>query len=164
MKTLNECVDEYRKQLQQGDIKEAFRGLVGYMMKLRNEFANKYPDFLVSGSVYPGLMDMTYFSFTPESLRSKKLKIAIVFVHDKIRFEVWLAGVNKKIQSEYRMMFKNSHFSKYRIPENLKGCDSIVAHDLVVKPDFDDLEALTKQIETGVFEFIEDMVSFLEKK
>jgi hypothetical protein len=62
------------------------------------------------------------------------------------------------------MLFKNSHFSKYRIPEHLKGSDSIVEHHLVVHPDFDDLEALTKQIETGVFEFIEEMVSLLEKK
>ena len=91
MKSLNEYVNEYRKQIEKGDIKEAYKGLMEYIMDLRRQFKNKYPEYFVSGSIYQGYMDMTYFSFIPVSLKSKKLRIAIVFIHDKIRFEVWLA-------------------------------------------------------------------------
>ena len=38
-------------------------------MELRTQLKNKYPDYFVSGSIYYGYMDMTYFSFFPESLK-----------------------------------------------------------------------------------------------
>jgi len=161
MKSLNVYITEYKKQIEIGDIKEAYRGLMEFMMNLRSHFANKYPDYLVSGNIYPGYMDMTYFSFTPESLKSSKLKIAIVFIHDKIGFEVWLAGANKQIQSQYWRLFKAGNWNKYRIPSDIKGIDSIVEYDLVSNPDFDDLNTLTKQIENGTLKFTEDIVAFL---
>lgn len=70
-------------------------------MTLRTHFHKKYPDAFVSGSIYYGYMDMTYFSFTPKSLQQRKLKIAIVFVHESFRFEVWLAAYNKQVQQNY---------------------------------------------------------------
>ena len=88
MGSFNENMLEYRKQLEKGTIKEAYRGLMDYIMELRSYFEKKYPDYFVSGSVYFGYMDMTYFSFFPESLKLLKLKVAIVFVHDTFRFEV----------------------------------------------------------------------------
>ena len=53
---------EFREQLQKGAIKEAYRGLLDYIMELKTYFKNKYPDYFVSGSIYFGYMDMTYFS------------------------------------------------------------------------------------------------------
>ncbi len=35
MKPFHEYMNEYRRQLQKGDIKEAYRGLMEYMMDLR---------------------------------------------------------------------------------------------------------------------------------
>ena len=100
MASFQEHMNEYRKQLKKGAIKEAYRGLMEYFMGLKSYFKNKYPDYYVSGSIYQGYMDMTYFSFFPESLKRRKLKIAIVFIHDTCTFEVWLAGYNKKVQTK----------------------------------------------------------------
>lgn len=163
MKSFNEYINEYRKQIEKGDIKEAYKGLIKYLMNLRIHFKGKYPDYFVSGSIYQGYMDMTYFSFFPESLKIKKLKIAIVFVHDKIRFEVWLAGHNKQIQTKYWKLFKESDWNKYRIPSTTNGVDSIIECTLVDRPDFNDLDNLTKQIEKGTLKFIKDVVTFLSK-
>jgi len=112
MKSFQEYMDEYRKQAQKGDIKETYKGLMKYIMDLRTYFKNKYTDYFVSGSIYQGYMDMTYFAFIPESLKSKKLRIGIVFCHDKMRFEVWLAGFNKQIQTKYWKLFKESNWNK----------------------------------------------------
>jgi hypothetical protein len=161
MKSLNYYISAYKRQIEIGDIKHAYRGLMEFMTNLRNYFANNYPDCIVSGNIYAGYMDMTYFSFTPESLRSKKLKIAIVFIHDKIGFEVWLAGANKQVQSQYWQIFKASNWDKYRVPSDIKGIDSIVEYDLVRNPDFDNLNSLTKQIENGTLKFTDDIVAFL---
>jgi hypothetical protein len=163
MKSLNDYMNEYKKQIQKGTIVEAFRGLMDYIMSLRTHFQKKYPDYIVSGSIYQGYMDMTYFSFFPESLKRNKLKIGIVFNYEKFGFEVWLFGYNKKIQEKYWKLIKESSWNKYRIPPTLKGVDSILEYDLVENPDFSNLDSLTKQIEKGSLDFIEDVESFLSK-
>jgi hypothetical protein len=159
----HEYMNEYRKQMEKGDIKEAYKGLMEYIMELRSYFQNKYPDYSVSGSIYYGYMDMTYFAFFPESLKLRKLKVAIVFIHDTCRFEVWLAGYNKQVQTKYWKLFKESDWNKYRIPSTTKGVDSIIEYILVENPDFSDTDMLTKQIERGTLKFITDVEGFLSK-
>ena len=156
-------MDEYKKQLKKGAIKEAYKGLMEYIMDLRTYFKNKYPDYFVSGSIYYGYMDMTYFSFITESFKRRKLKIAIVFIHDTCRFDVWLGGYNKQIQTKYWKLFKESDWNKYHIVSTTKGVDSIIEYILVDNPDFSDLDTLTKQIEKGTLKFIKDVENFLSK-
>lgn len=159
----HEYMREYRKQLEIGYIQEAYKGLMGYIMDLRVYFKNKYPEYSVSG-IYQGYMDMTYFSFSPESIKSRKLKIAIVLIYETFRFEVWLAGYNKKVQNEYWKLFKEGDWDKYRITPTIKGFDSIIEHTLVDDPDFSELDDLTKQIEIGTLNFIGDIEKFLIKQ
>ena len=161
METFNKFMIEYRKQLDRGYIQEAYRGLMDFIMGLRVFFKNKYPEYFVSGNIYYGYMDMTYFSVIPESLKRRKLKIAIVFNHDDFKFEVWLGGYNKKIQNEYWNLFKERGWKKYYIVPSIKGVDSILEYILVDNPDFSDLEYLTKYIEEGTLKFINDIENFL---
>ena len=83
MKSFHEYMDEYRKQVEKGDIKEAYRGLIEYIMSLRTHFQKKYPDYIVSGSIYQGYMDMTYFSFFPESLKRNNLTRNNLFIEER---------------------------------------------------------------------------------
>jgi hypothetical protein len=163
MDSLHEYMNEYRKQLEKGAIKEAYRGLMNYFMGLRTYFQKKYPDYHVSGSVYQGYMDMTYFAVFPESLKRRKLKIAIVFVYDTFTFEVWLSGYNKKVQTKYWKLIKDSNWDRYRVPSTTKGVDSIIESVLVDNPDFSNLDNLTKQIEKGTLKFINDVEKFLSE-
>lgn len=162
MESLQEYMKEYRKQLGKGAIQKAYRGLMDYVMDFRTHFEKKYPDYVVSG-VYYGYMDMTYFSFFPKALKERKLKVAIVFIHEACRFEVWLAGYNKQVQAEYWKLFKASGWNKYRVVPTLQGADSIVECVLVDSPNFGDLDALTKQIEQGTLRFIKDVEGFVSK-
>ena len=156
-------MNEYRKQLEKGDIQEAYRGLMEYFMGLRTHFMKKYPDYVVSGSIYYGYMDMTYFSIVPKSIKDLKLKIAIVFLHEAFRFEVWLSGVNRQVQTKYWELIKESNWNKYKIVPPAKGVDSILEHILVDNPDFSDLEVLTQQIENNALNFIHDVEEFLSE-
>lgn len=162
MESFPEYMQEYKKQLDRGYIQEAYRGLMKYIMDLRVYFKKRYPEYFVS-SIYYGYMDMTYFSFSHESLKNRKLKIAIVFVHETFRFEVWLAGSNKKVQSIYWELIKEGNWGEYHIPSTTRGVDSIMEHVLVDDPDFADLDRLTQQIETGTLKFIDDVLNFLSK-
>ena len=161
MQPLQENMVEFKKQLEKGSIQKAYQGLMDYMMSLRNHFFNKYPDYSVPGNLYNGYLDMTYFSILPRSLKDRDLKIAIVFLYDSFRFEIWLSGKNKQVLTSYWKIFKQNGWDKYKIVEPVKGVDSVVEHILADNPDFGDLDALTKQIEQGVVNFIQDIEGFL---
>ncbi len=162
MESFQECVDEYRRQLKKGVIPHAYRGLMEYMMALRTHFAESYPAYSVSGSIYYGYMDMSYFAFSPPALRERRLKIAVVLVHDSCRFEAWLSASNKQVQAEYWQRFKRSSWNKYRVVPTTKGMDSIVESVLVSVPDFANLDALTAEIERGALRFAADIETFLD--
>jgi hypothetical protein len=163
MDSFNANMQKYRRQLEKGSIKEAYRGLMDYFNTLRRHFEKKYPDHFVSGSIYQGYMDMTYFSFTPKSLLAKKLKIAIVYLHEEFRFEVWLIGYNKKIQKKYWELIKDLNWMKYSVPPSIKGVDSIIEYILVDNPDFGSLKKLTDEIESRTLVFIGDVENFLSE-
>jgi hypothetical protein len=161
MNSLQENMIEYKKQLEKGIIQKAYHGLIEYMMSLRNHFTTQYPDYSIPGSIYYGSMDMTYFSILPRSLKDRELKIAIVFLYDSFRFEIWLSGKNKQVLSKYWKVFKKNNWDKYKIVEPVKGVDSIVEHILVDNPDFSDLDDLTKQIDQVALKFIQEIEQFL---
>jgi len=163
MELFHEYMNEYRKQMEKGTIQEAYKRLIEYIMNLRTFLKKKYPDYYVSSSIYYGYMDMTYFAFFPDSFKRRGLKIGIVFIHKTCRFEVWLFGYNKKVQTKYWKLIKEKKWNKYHIPSTTKGVDSILDHILVDNPDFKDLDRLTKQIETGTLKFIKDVEGFLTK-
>jgi hypothetical protein len=159
-----ESMDEYRSQLRKGTIQTAYRGLMDYIMRLRAYFEKKYPKYEVSGAIYAGYMDMTYFSFFPETLKARGLKVGVVFLHETFRFEVWLFGYNKKVQAKYWRQFRETGFNNYHVPPTTKGVDSIVEGVLIENPDFGDLDVLTKKIEDGTLKFIEGVETFLSKQ
>ncbi|MCE1252104.1 MAG: hypothetical protein LWX83_00980 [Anaerolineae bacterium] len=161
MFSLAEAMGDFKKQLEKGLIQRAYRGLMDYITDLKNYFKNKYPDYYVSGALYYGYMDMTYFSFIPDSLKQRHLKIAIVFVYDRFCFEVWLGGYNKQVQAQYWQMFKENGWDKYTLVADPKSVDAIMAHILVAEPDFSVPQELTAQIEQGVLKFIADIELFL---
>lgn len=164
MENLNHAVQEYHLLLQKGTLQKAYRGLMEYLMSLRTFLQNKYPDYATSNSVYFGYMDMSYFSFYPESLKKLGLKVAIVFLHQACRFEVWLAGCNKKVQKRVWEHIRKSAWKKYHLVPELKGSDAILEHILMNDPDFSDLDGLTQQIEKKTVCFIRDIESFLSEK
>jgi hypothetical protein len=154
---------DYKKQAEKKTIPEAYKGIMEYIQSLRSYFKNKYPFYHVPSNIYYGYMDMTYFSIIPESLKHKKLKFALVFIHEHCRFEVWLCGSNKLVQLKYWKLLKEKKWNKYHLPESIKGIDSIIENILIEHPNFDDLDKLTKQIEKGTVKFIDDVQLFLSR-
>jgi len=159
--SFNESMQEYKQQLARGLLQQAYRGLMDYMLGLKTFFKNKYPQAFVSGSLYQGYMDMTYFSFLPASLKSRDLKIAIVFVYDAFRFEAWLSGCNRQIQTQYWKRIKEKKWDKYPLVADPAKADAVLTHVLAEDPDFSSPQALTVQIEKGTLAFIRDIEAFL---
>ncbi len=160
MDSLNDHIREYKTQLDKGSIQKAYKGIMVFMSGLSAYLARRHPDYSVS-ALYYGYMDMTYFAFTPADLKNKKLKIAIVYLHEPGRFEVWLGGSNRKIQAEVIELLRHKDIGKYKLSQSLPGVDSIIEATLVNQPDFDDSEELKQQIEGKTLEFINDVRALL---
>ena len=162
MESINEYIKEYTAQLRKGQIQKAYKGILTFMSGLRSYLESKYPGY-TAGSLYVGYMDMTYFAFTPTDLKTKKLKIASVYLHEKGAFEVWLAGNNRKIQAEYIALMSSENIGKYKLSQVIPGVDSIIESILVEKPDFDHPETLKQEIEKMTMEFVKDILSILDE-
>jgi hypothetical protein len=153
-------MEEFRRQLEMGSIQKAYGALLAYMMSLRTHFVSLYGEAAVSG-LYQGYMDMTYFALFPPVLKSRDLKVAIVFNYAAFRFEAWLAARNRKVQRQYWELFRDSQWSEYRVVAPAGGIDSIIECDLATDFDLDDPDALTAKIETVTAEFMDNIQRFL---
>lgn len=161
MESLNDQVMEYTSLLKRGQIQKAYKGIMTMMTDLRTYLVFKYPDYS-AGALYFGYMDMTYFSFTPADLKKKNLKIAVVYLHEENRFEIWLAGSNRKIQAEYISLLSKKNIGRYSLSQIQPGVDAIIAAIIIEQPDFDDPAVLKRQIEVAVKEFAIDVAAMMD--
>lgn len=157
---MNTDIQEYQRQLEKGQIQKAYKGLMTFMSSLAADLQSRYADYAVS-ALYPGYMDMTYFAFTPPALREQKLKIAVVYVHEKNAFEVWLAGSNRKVQADTIARLNGKPLGVYVLSKVSPGVDSIIEATLAAQPDFDSPETLKQTLESRVLAFIQDMEKLL---
>ncbi|WP_423189853.1 DUF7000 family protein [Alkalibacterium sp. f15] len=157
MESLNEHLSEYGKILRETNLQKAYKELMQYIKLLRKHFKENHPEYDVSVNLYQGYMDLTFFSLTTKLVKRKSLKYIVVFRHDKMQFEVWLSGNNRAIMSEYHKKFSMYPLGEYVLTADETGMSSIIEAELVENPDFDNLIELTKQIDTGVINFIDDI-------
>ena len=158
--SLSQYIEDYTSQLESKNIPKGYKGLMEYLMSLRTLFLTEYQTEFKVGAFYQGYMDMSYFPITPKSLKSQKLKIGLVFNHEKIRIELWLLGQNKDVQKKYWNLFNGSDWNKYPLSKNAK--ESIIEHVLVEKPNFNQLDLLTEKVKSGTLKFIKDISDVLE--
>lgn len=152
---------EYKRQMQMGIVPRAYSRLMDFMSGLKTYLKKKYLEFNVSGNLYLGYMDMTYFSFFPDSLKEHKLKTGIVFIHESCHFEAWLFGVNKQVQKQYWQRFKDSDWDQFQLVASTEGEDAILTHVVSQEPDFGDLKVLNEEIERETVKFIKEIEKFL---
>ena len=161
MKSLNKSLYEFGKLIEETDLQEAYRELIKYIKELRIYFKENHPEFEVSGNLYQGYMDLTFFSFTTTLVNQRQLKYMVVFRYEKMRFEVWLSGRNRAVMSDYHGKFSKYDLKNYSLTDDVKGMSSIIEAVLVEQPDFDDLSVLTRQIDRGVTDFVKDVENMI---
>jgi ABC-type transport system substrate-binding protein len=152
MKTLNKQIAAYTQQLQQGEIQIAYKGILEFIGKLRAAFIKKYPHYDVS-SIYQGYLDMSYFSLSTKSLKDKGLKIAIVYLHEKGSFEVWLSARNRDIARTHQSILDRLS-DEMKVFHDKNNQDAIAECILTCTPDFEDQALLINTIDQGVEKFV----------
>ena len=159
MKDLNKYVSLYKEQLKKGDILIAYNELVKFVMKLRTDLMKSLSDQYSFAGILHGYMDYTYFYYSNDFLKSKKLKFGLVLNHLEMRFELWLLGGTLPVQKEYWELSKNTTWNKNRteMPQY-----SILEAPLVDNPDFNNLDALAEQIEAQMVKVSVEILDYLK--
>lgn len=160
MSSLSKALQVYHVALNKGDIQRAYRSILSFILELRTELEQKYPEYTIS-QVYQGYMDMSYFAITPTELRARKLKIALVYLHESNRFELWLSANSRKLQKEWLDVLNQKEELEYRVSEAGVGIDSIVEYIVHVSPKFEAREALKQSLEMNTVRFIKDMEALI---
>ena len=160
MKTLSQLISDYTVCLQQKDLQLAYKGILEFMSKLRADFIKRYPQY-DAGSMYPGYLDMSYFSLSTQSLKDKGLKLAVVYLHQSGHFEVWLSAKNRAILNTYQPAVGRILADTPALFHDPGNQDAVVEATLASAPDFDDPAALIDTIEQGVAMFVAAVTSRL---
>lgn len=161
MKNLNHYVAKYKEQLDKGEIQIAYTELVKFVMNLKTEFSKSLSQQYSFGNILQGYMDYTYFYFSNDFLKSKKLRYGIVLNHQKLRFEIWLLGNTADVQRKYWDILKTSKWNSDRT-EMPKF--SVLEAVLVENPDFDNLNLLSHKIEENLITTADEIMNELKKR
>ncbi len=157
-----ENLSYHNRSVKQDHIQLNYHQLIGYMKKLRAFFHKEYASDFILGTIYQGNPDFSYFSLTTEELKKQKLKFVIIFNHKMMCFTICLSGQNKSIRKKYWEMFKGSNWSTYHLAESINSSLSIIDHEIIEKPNFDNIHILTKQVEAESLKFISEIRGILE--
>lgn len=160
VKDLNKYVSVYKEQLKKGDILIAYNELVKFVMNLRTDFINDFANQYSFTGILHGYLDYTYFYYTNDFLKSKKLKLGLVLNHLEMRFEIWLLGNTKVVQKEYWELLKSSKWNEDR---NKMPKYSIIETSIIKDPNFNDLNNLKHRIEENMSSVSNEILNYLKE-
>lgn len=99
---------EYKHILETTTVQQGYQQVIQLIKYISAELEKELPEYTFMGRVVENQMDFSYFQATRESLKESGLKVQVVFIHSTCKFEVWISGYNRKIQSRYYKMLCNS--------------------------------------------------------
>ena len=159
MKRLNKQIAAYTQQLRLGEIQMAYKGILAFIGKLRAAFIKKYPHYDVS-NIYQGYLDMSYFSLSTKPLKDNGLKIAIVYLHEKGTFEVWLSARNRDIARNHQAIL-DSLSGEINVFHDRNNQDAIAECILTGTPDFEEQTQLINSIDQSVEKFVAAIINLI---
>lgn len=137
-RSLNARVSAYKAAFANGELQKTYQDFVAIVQALRTDFSKKYTAEYTVANLLHGYIDYTYFYLQNDYLKQHKLKLAIVFNHHHVHFELWLLGQTKDVQLTYWQQLQTTKW----INQDVMPEWSIFEVVMLAQPDFDDLEKL----------------------
>jgi hypothetical protein len=123
-------IHEYERLMRTTGMQKGYQELIKTFRALRTHLASGMPGYKFTGSIVENNMDYSYFQFTDDGLRSQGLKFVVVFVHKEFAYEIWLSGMNRKVQADYhRALSKAKHL--FALSPDPQRCDYILKDKLI---------------------------------
>ena len=156
MKINEHYINDYKNIIQTTNLQQGYQEFIKFFRYLRIYLEKELQDYIFTGNIVENNMDYSYFQFTDKELKTKGLKIVIVFVHKEFNYQVWLSGVNRRIQAEYYNKLKGFN-NKYILTTNPEKLDYIFKNELISECCYDNLDKLMNEIKYKVTDFIADI-------
>jgi hypothetical protein len=156
MRINSKYINEYKRLIQTTDLQKGYQEFIAFFRSLRTYLSKSMPEYTFTGNIVENGMDYSYFQFTDTELQSKGLKIVIAFVHKEFVYEVWLSGMNRKVQSKFHTLLSNKK-CKYELSKDPTRVDYIIKANLIHDIDYEKYEKLVESIQTNINEFIKNV-------
>lgn len=154
-------INEYKTLIQTTQIQRDYQELIKFFRLLRTQLSAQMPEYKFTSNIVENAMDYAYFQFTNTELHAKGLKIVIVFVHKTCLFEIWLSGLNRKIQNDFHNKLSSKKIS-YELSNDPNKFDYIAKLALVDDSNFDDIKKITQNIKINTNQFIKSVENYLK--
>jgi len=139
MKINTTYINEYKKIIQTTNLQKGYQEFIKFFRGLRPYLAGNLSEYKFTGNIIENNMDYSYFQFTDDKLQSKELKFVIAFTHNKFEYEIWLSGMNRKIQVEYPGKLSNVKHD-YTMSPDPNRFDYILKNKLFNEVNYDNCE------------------------
>jgi hypothetical protein len=141
MKINSAYINEYKKILQSTNLQRGYQEFVKFFRGFRAYLADHLSEYKFTGNIVENNMDYSYFQFSKDDLQSKGLKYVIAFTHHRFEYEIWLSGMNRKIQINYHSQLSKANH-KYAMSPDPKRFDYILKEKLFDEVNYDNCEEL----------------------
>lgn len=147
-------VGEYERLIQTTNLQKGYQEFVAFFRQLRTYLQKEMPQYTFSGNIVENNMDYAYFQFTNDTLKKKRLKIVIAFVHGTFSYQIWLSGLNRQIQqNQYELLKATDH--PYTLTDNPNKTDYILRTELIRECNYTNPEVSFLKIKENALRFIE---------
>jgi hypothetical protein len=151
-----EYINEYQRLLQTTNLQKGYQEFIRFFRNLRTYLQKELPEYTFTGNIVENNMDYSYFQFANEDLKSKGLKIVIVFVHAEFSYQIWLSGLNREAQRKHYDYLKDkSHH--YTLTANPNKTDFILKMPLVSECNYNNMEELLMTIKANAVAFVHNV-------
>lgn len=155
-----ECIKEYENIIKNTSLQRGYQEFLKFFRYLKIYLEKEMPEYKFTGNIVENNMDYSYFQFSNETLKSKGLKIVVVFVHKTCNYEVWLSGINRNVQIKYHKELIDSD-NKYTLTTDPTRLDYILKHIIISDCDYSNIDRLLNEIKSETLNFIEDIQSLV---
>lgn len=160
MKINSKYIKEYEYLMKTTNVQKGYQEFLTFFKGLRSSLSQRMSGYTFTGMIVENAMDYSYFQFTDTQLKSKGLKIVIVYVHKESCYEVWLSGVNRKVQSTYHALL-GSKKCTYVLSTDPKRVDYIVKDICIDDIEYEQYDKTVERIQTRIEAFIKNVKAFI---
>ena len=161
MKINSGYINEYKKLIQTTNLQKGYQELVKFFRALRIYLSENMSEYRFTGSIVENNMDYSYFQFTDDILQSKGLKFVVAFTHNTFEYEIWLSGMNRKIQIDYHSKLCKVKHTNMMSP-NPSRFDYILKEKLFSEVNYDDCERLFDASKNNIQAFTKKIIKLLQ--
>jgi hypothetical protein len=151
-----EYIKEYYSIMKNTSLQRSYQEFIKFFKYLRIYLEKEMAEYKFTGNIIENNMDYSYFQFSDEELKSKGLKIVVVFIHKLCNYEVWLSGLNREIQVKYYNKLIKNH-KKYSLTTNPEKFDYILKNTIYDEENYDNVSKMLIEMKNKILSFINDV-------